>query len=67
MLLLVFALSLYYQSSNEIRKDALNKQFLAKRKSIRAQQDNFIALASHYLNTPITIIQGGVENEERKR
>ncbi len=66
ILLLIFALSLYYQSSNEIRKDALNKQFLAKRKSIRAQQDNFIALASHYINTPITIIQGGVENEGRK-
>ena len=67
ILLLLFALSLYYQSSNEIRKDKLNREFLAKRKSIRAQQDNFIALASHYLNTPITIIQGGVEMEEGKR
>jgi DNA-binding beta-propeller fold protein YncE len=66
VLLLCFALSLYYQSSNEIRKDKLNRDFLAKRTSIRAQQDNFIALASHYLNTPITIIQGGVELEEGK-
>ncbi len=61
LLLLLFALSLYYQSANEVRKDKLNRQFLAKRKSIRAQQDNFIALASHYLNTPITIIQNGIE------
>jgi len=61
LLLLLFALSLYYQSTNEVRKDKLNRQFLAKRKSIRAQQDNFIALASHYLNTPITIIQNGIE------
>jgi len=61
LLLLLFALSLYYQSTNEVRKDKLNRQFLIKRKSIRAQQDNFIALASHYLNTPITIIQNGIE------
>ncbi len=61
LLLLIFALSLYYQSNNEIRKDKLNREFIAKRKSIRAQQDNFIALASHYLNTPITIIQNGIE------
>lgn len=64
VLLLLFALSLYYQSSNEVRKDKLNKTFLAKRISVRAQQDSFIALASHYLNTPITIIQGGVEMVE---
>ena len=61
LLLLIFALSLYYQSSNEVRKDKLNREFVAKRKAIRAQQDNFIALASHYLNTPITIIQNGIE------
>jgi sugar lactone lactonase YvrE len=61
LLLLIFALSLYYQSSNEVRKDKLNRDFITKRKSIRAQQDNFIALASHYLNTPITIIQNSIE------
>lgn len=60
LLLLIFALSLY-QSSNEVRKDRLNRDFIAKRKSIRAKQDNFIALASHYLNTPITIIQNSIE------
>ncbi len=47
-----------------IRETIFHRQILAilkKERSIAEQKDNFIALASHYLRTPLTVMRNGLD------
>ena len=55
------ALRLTYLSAQERRYAARLNEQLAKEKALAETKNNFIALASHYLRTPVTIIGTGIE------
>lgn len=60
-LLLILSLRLMWQARSEIQANRRLRELLQRRSAIAEEETNFISLASHYLNTPITIIQGAVD------
>ncbi|MCC7289480.1 putative Ig domain-containing protein, partial [bacterium] len=61
LVLIVMILSLLAQTRDELEKAREIKRIIAKRKSLEEERNNFISLISHYLNTPISMMQGGVD------
>ena len=60
-LLFVLAARLVWQARREIQANRRLRELLTRRQQINEDETNFISLASHYLNTPITIIQGAID------
>lgn len=61
LVLIIMILSLLAQTRDELDKARRIKHIIAKRKSLEEERNNFIGLISHYLNTPISMMQGGVD------
>ncbi|HET8690287.1 MAG TPA: ATP-binding protein [Candidatus Saccharimonadales bacterium] len=61
VILLLLVLRLVWQT---IREGIANSRMLAllkKQRLIAEEKDNFIALASHYMHTPLTVMQNGAD------
>lgn len=61
VILLLLALRLVWQT---VREGIANSRMLAllkKQRLIAEEKDNFIALASHYMHTPLTVMQNGAD------
>jgi len=61
ILLAILAYRLMRQTQGEVKHANTLARSLAFEEGIAIQKDGFLALSSHYLRTPITIIKGGVE------
>jgi len=61
LVLIVMILSLLVQTRDELEKAHEIKHIMARRKSLEDERNNFVSLISHYLNTPISMMQGGVD------
>jgi signal transduction histidine kinase len=61
IVLFVLALRLIWQSSREVIATHKMQAILAREKLINEEKSNFISLASHYINTPFTLINSAVE------
>ncbi len=60
-MLIVTALGILVQTREELDKARQIKSIIDRRKGLKEEHDNFISLISHYLNTPISMMQGGVD------
>lgn len=60
-LLAVTALVMLVQAVREVTATRFFLVLLKREKSIAEQKDNFIALASHYLRTPLTLMRNGLD------
>lgn len=56
-----FAASLLWQARNQMHHAKVLLALLARDKELADEKTNFIMLASHYMRTPITIINGSLE------
>lgn len=61
LLLLLLAIFYLYQSWREYQAQARLKKITARYQTTKQLRDDFTNIASHYLNTPIQIMQGSVE------
>lgn len=55
---------LWFQAAHEIAMSAYFAGLLRRQRSIAEQKDNFVALASHYLRTPQTVMANGLDTLE---
>ncbi|HTK39716.1 MAG TPA: ATP-binding protein [Patescibacteria group bacterium] len=55
------ALVLWFQAFREARAAQYFASLLSREQSIAEQKDNFIALASHYLQTPLAVMSNGLD------
>ena len=55
---------LWVQAAREAVRASTFVALLKRERSITEQKDNFIALASHYLRTPLTIMSSGIDTVE---
>ena len=60
-LLLFLAIRLVWQARREVQANHRLRELLKRRQLLNEEETNFVSLASHYLNTPITIIQGAID------
>jgi signal transduction histidine kinase len=61
LILLAIALRLWVQSVREIRATDRIRAIMQNERDIYMQKQNFVSLISHYLRTPLTSLQGGIE------
>lgn len=61
VILLVLAIRLIWQAIRETIGNSTMQALLAKQRLIADEKDNFIALSSHYLHTPLTVIRNGAD------
>lgn len=61
VVLLILALRLIWQAIRETIGNSTMQALLAKQRLISDEKDNFIALSSHYLHTPLTVIGNGAD------
>jgi signal transduction histidine kinase len=61
ILLLVEIMVLLLQTKREVREQQTTKQLAAQERTIADMKQTFTELVSHYLRTPLTVLQGGVE------
>lgn len=55
------AVVLAVQALREVTSTRILMALIKKERSLAEQKDNFIALASHYLRTPLTLMQNGLD------
>ncbi len=60
-ILAIAALIMIFQALRELFATRALIVLLKREKSIAEQKDNFIALASHYLRTPLTLMKNGLD------
>ncbi len=60
-ILLLSAAILAWQSINEIAATKRLKALIKRERDIAEEKDNFMALASHYLRTPLTVMKGALD------
>lgn len=61
VILLVLALRLIWQTVRETIGNDTMQLLLKKQRLIAEEKDNFIALSSHYLHTPLSVIRNGAD------
>lgn len=61
IILLILALRLVWQTVRETIANSRMLALLKKQRLIAEEKDNFIALSSHYLHTPLTVMQNGAD------
>ncbi|HET7630037.1 MAG TPA: sensor histidine kinase, partial [Candidatus Saccharimonadales bacterium] len=61
IILLVLVLRLVWQTIRETIANSRMLMLLKKQRLIAEEKDNFIALSSHYLHTPLTVMQNGAD------
>lgn len=61
IILLILALRLVWQTVRETIANSRMLALLQKQRLIAEEKDNFIALSSHYLHTPLTVMQNGAD------
>lgn len=61
ILLVVNAVVLFIQTRREVKEITALQAVITREHALAAEKNGFIALASHYLRTPLTIIEGGVD------
>ncbi len=55
------AIVMFWQGVREIYASRKLNLLLAKERSVAEQKDNFLMLASHYLLTPLTLVNNGID------
>ena len=60
-ILALSAAILAWQSVNEITATKRLKALIKRERDIAEEKDNFMALASHYLRTPLTVMKGALD------
>lgn len=61
IILLILAVRLIWQAVRETIGNGTMQTLLTKQRLISDEKDNFIALSSHYLHTPLTVIGNGAD------
>ena len=61
LLLFILALSYLYQTAREAVATERMRKLLLRQQLIAEEKDNFIALGSHYLHTPLTVMRNGAD------
>lgn len=59
--LFILALSYLYQTAREAVATERMRKLLQRQQLIAEEKDNFIALGSHYLHTPLTVMRNGAD------
>jgi signal transduction histidine kinase len=59
--LFILALSYLYQTAREAIASERMRRLLKRQQLIAEEKDNFIALGSHYLHTPLTVMRNGAD------
>lgn len=59
--LFILALSYLYQTAREAVAAERMRKLLVRQQLIAEEKDNFIALGSHYLHTPLTVMRNGAD------
>lgn len=61
IILIILAIRLVWQTVRETIGNNTMQTLLTKQRLISDEKDNFIALSSHYLHTPLTVIRSGAD------
>jgi signal transduction histidine kinase len=65
ILLLIEIIVLLFQTKREVRALQIAQKLAGEEREIAGMKQTLMALVSHYLRTPLTILQGGAEGLER--
>jgi signal transduction histidine kinase len=60
LILLAMAVRLWWQAIREARAISQLKKWIGREQQVAQLKHNFLGLVSHYLRTPLTLIEGGI-------